>query len=47
MKILPEVEPGLYGQLQAKRGGTGTAAKLTPDPRTTHIPETIVQVVYE
>ncbi len=35
MKILPEVEPRLYGQSETKRGGTGTAAKLTPDPRTT------------
>lgn len=38
MKILPEVEPRLYGQPEAKRGGTGTAAKLTPDPRTTTHP---------
>jgi hypothetical protein len=34
MNSLPEVEPRLYGQSQAKRGGTGTAAKLTPGPRT-------------
>jgi hypothetical protein len=29
----------------AKRGGTGPAAKQTPDPRTTHSPKAIVQVV--
>ncbi len=45
MKILPEVEPRLYGQSETKRGGTGTAAKLTPDPRTTHSPKAIVQGV--
>jgi hypothetical protein len=30
-----------------ERGGAGPADKLTPDPRTTHNPEAIVQVVYE
>jgi hypothetical protein len=28
-----------------KRGGSGTAAKLTPDPRTTHGPKLKVQGV--
>jgi hypothetical protein len=28
-----------------KRGGTGTAAKLTPGPRTTHVPDRKVQGV--
>jgi len=31
----------------AKRGGSEPAAKLNPDPHTTHIPEAIVQVVHE
>jgi hypothetical protein len=35
MKILPEVEARLYGQSEAKRGGPGPDANLTPDPRTT------------
>jgi hypothetical protein len=35
MKILPEVEACLYGQSQAKRGGSGPDANLTPDPHTT------------
>jgi hypothetical protein len=28
-----------------KRGGSGTAAKLTPDPRTKHIPKPEIQGV--
>jgi hypothetical protein len=38
MKILAEVKARLYGQSETKRGGTGPAAKLNPDPRTTHSP---------
>jgi hypothetical protein len=34
MKILPEVEARLYGQTEAKRGGSGPDANLNPDPRT-------------
>jgi len=34
MKILPEVEARLYGQSEAKRGGSGPDANLNPDPRT-------------
>ena len=37
MNILPKV----------KRGGTGTYCQVSPAPPTTHIPEAIVQVVYE
>jgi hypothetical protein len=47
MKILPEVKARLYGQPEAKRGGTGTAAKLTPGPRTTHKPNQKIRVVCE
>lgn len=47
MKILAEVEARHYGQSEAKRGGSGPAAKLNPDPRTTHIPKQWVQVVCE
>jgi hypothetical protein len=36
MKILAEVKARLYGQSQAKRGGLGPDANLTPNPRTTH-----------
>jgi hypothetical protein len=45
MKILPEVEARLYGQSEAKRGGSGPDANLTPDPRTTHKPEPKIQGV--
>jgi hypothetical protein len=45
MNSLPEVEPRLYGQSQAKRGGTGTAAKLTPGPRHPHNPKLAIQGV--
>jgi hypothetical protein len=44
--ILQDCSARLYGQSEAKRGGAGPAAKLNPDPHTTHIPEAIVQVVY-
>jgi hypothetical protein len=47
MKILPEVEARLYGQFETKRGGSGPASKLTPDPHTKHSPEAIVQGVRE
>jgi hypothetical protein len=45
VKILPEVEPRLYGQSEAKRGGTGPASKLNPDPRRPHIPKPQIQGV--
>jgi hypothetical protein len=47
MKILAEVEARLYGQSEAKRGGSGPAAKLNPDPRTTHKPNQKIRVVCE
>jgi hypothetical protein len=47
MEILPEVEPRLYGQSEVKRGGSGPAAKLTPDPRTTHKPNQKIRGVCE
>jgi hypothetical protein len=34
--IVHECSARLYGQSEAKRGGSGPAAKLNPDPRTTH-----------
>jgi hypothetical protein len=43
--ILQEITSRLYGQPKAKRGGSGRAAKLNPDPRTTHRPKRKVQVV--
>jgi hypothetical protein len=45
MKILSEVKARLYGQSEAKRGGSGSDANLTPDPRTTHWPEPKIQGV--
>jgi hypothetical protein len=45
MRILTEVKARLYGQSEAKRGGSGPAAKLNPDPRTPHKPKQKVQVV--
>jgi len=44
--ILAEVEARLYGQPEARRGGTGTRRQASPAPRTAHIPEAIAQVVY-
>jgi hypothetical protein len=41
--IVHEHDARLYGQSEAKRGGSGPAAKLTPDPRTTHIPKLEIQ----
>lgn len=35
MKILPEVKARLHGQSEAKRGESGPAGKLDPDPRDT------------
>jgi hypothetical protein len=43
--ILQQCSARLYGQTEAKRGGTGPAAKLNPDPRTPHKPKQKVQVV--
>jgi len=40
-----ERTPELAPHKQEKRGGAGPAAKQTPDPRTTHSPKAIVQVV--
>lgn len=42
--ILHERSARLYGQSEAKRGGSGPADKLTPDPHTTHKPKREVQV---
>jgi hypothetical protein len=43
--ILQQCSARLYGQTEAKRGGTRPAAKLNPDPRTPHKPKQKVQVV--
>jgi len=44
--ILPEVEPRRNGEMSnEKRGGTGPAAKQTPDPRQTHSPQPKVKVL--
>ncbi len=45
MRILTEVKARLYGQPEAKRGGSGPAAKLNPDPRTTANPKQKSRVV--
>jgi hypothetical protein len=41
--IVQECSALLYGQSEAKRGGSEPAAKLNPDPRTTHSPKLKVQ----
>jgi hypothetical protein len=38
---------GTVDVIIAKRGGTGPADKLTPDPHKTHSPQPKVQAVYE
>jgi hypothetical protein len=43
--ILAEAKARLYGQSETERGGSGPAAKLDPEPRTTHTPNTKGQVV--
>jgi len=44
--IIPTVDPQRIGKLNLeKRGGTGAASKLTPDPRTEHSPELEIQGV--
>jgi len=45
--IVQDCSARLYGQSETKRGGSGPAAKLNPDPRTTHEPKQKVQVVCE
>jgi hypothetical protein len=42
---IQEFRAWLYGQTEAKRGGTEPAAKLNPAPRTPHKPKQKVQVV--
>jgi hypothetical protein len=43
MKILAEGKARLYGQSEAKRGGTGARLQASPAPPTTHIPKPEVQ----
>jgi hypothetical protein len=45
MKIIAEVKARLYGQSEAKRGGFGPDANLTPNPRIEHSPQPEVQGV--
>ena len=45
MKILPEVEARLYGQSEAKRGGSGTRHQASPDPHRPHSPKLKIQGV--
>jgi hypothetical protein len=46
--MIPKAAPQRTGKTSAeKRGGTGPAAKLNPDPRTTHVPNRKVRVVCE
>jgi hypothetical protein len=47
--MLPKVEPHRTGEMTIieRRGGSGTRRQASPDPRTTHSPEAIVQVVCE
>jgi hypothetical protein len=42
--MIPKAE---YRRTVEKRGGTGTRRQASPNPHPTHIPEAIVQVVYE
>jgi hypothetical protein len=39
MTIVHNCSARLYGQSEAKRGGTGPAAKLNPDPHMIHDPQ--------
>jgi hypothetical protein len=46
--MVPKTEPQRIGEMRrAKNGGSGVQRQSAPDPHTTHIPEAIVQVVYE
>jgi hypothetical protein len=45
--MVPKTEPQRIGEMsRAKNGGSGVRRQSAPDPRT-HIPEAMVQVVYE
>jgi hypothetical protein len=43
--ILQDCSARLYGQSEAKRGGTGTRRQASPDPHRPHKPKQKVQVV--
>jgi hypothetical protein len=46
--MIANTEPQRIGKMRIeKRGGTGTRRQASPNPHTAHIPEAIVQVVYE
>jgi hypothetical protein len=46
MKIVPTVEPRRTWKMRIeRRGGSGPAAKLDPEPRTKHIPKSVIQGV--
>ncbi len=49
MNTLPRVKPRRIGNFapEEKRGGTGLAAKLTPDPHKRNIPKPKVEGVCE
>ena len=44
--MIANTEPQRIGEIRIeKRGGSGPASKLNPDPRTTHSPEAKMQGV--
>jgi hypothetical protein len=43
--IVQDCSARLYGQSETKRGGTGPASKLNPDPHMTHGPQEELQGV--
>jgi hypothetical protein len=44
--MIANTEPQRSGEIRIEeRGGSGPASKLTPDPRTTHVPDRKVQGV--
>ena len=44
--MIANTEAQRIGEMRIEKiGGTGTAAKLTPGPRTTHVPDRKVQGV--
>jgi hypothetical protein len=44
--MIANTEPQRIGEIRIeKRGGSGPASKLTPDPRTTHSPKPEIQAV--
>jgi hypothetical protein len=46
--MIAKTEAQRIGEMRIeKRGGTGTRRQASPNPHTTHIPDAIVQVVYE